>query len=274
MRTHPLLAALFLLLLLLLTGCTVRSSAPDPLQATHLPCSTLLERGFACQGEPPSSPAWAAIDHPEGEAWQWEEDPTLLAVLVSPDEQGPSGWTPGLYLLHGDQVLGFEGWREWLGDTGWMPVLLVFPRSDGTDAWEEDGALHLGLAGSAEHGCPSDALEAVIRPRLHQEGVELVVELRGVPYLALPDAPVEVRDHGEWRQVDPEELAEEGSVELSGFSALVQEEGPTGELRLLAGSEVPWLQLQHHDGFIEVDFDHGCEVEGFTGATLALVTEL
>lgn len=220
---------------------------------------------------PPDS-GWLSVDHAEGEAWEWAPDPSLRVILVHPPEPGTErDWTPGLYVEWGEELVGFETTRAWREDTGLVPLLVASPRSEGTEAHVDGDALVLGLNGSEEHGCPADALEVRISPRTGAPASGVLVEVSGVAYFLLPPEPLWLECGGEWTELSFEELEELGSIEVGDWSRLGQHSEAVGEVYLWPVGEVPWFQLQHHEGLVEVDLDHSCEDPDFTGASLSLV---
>lgn len=204
--------------------------------------------------EEPPGPAWAPVDDPAGPAWGLAEDPAWV-VAVADDTAGT--YTRGVYVRHDDAVLATWTTRAWLDDEGWVPLVLALPRTDGTALGRVDGdTLVLALDGSDEHGCPAHDLEA--RVTVGPDGVSLA--LAGIPYLALPRAgTLTVADtDGRWTG-DADDLGVDESEVFAGVTALgadaLQPDGPL----LTAEEPLPWLQIEGHDGFLEVDFDHGCE---------------
>lgn len=236
------------------------------------PASAPRGEGVVGEEAAPAAEGWLALDHPEGEAWEWAADPSLRVVLVHPPEEGAArDWTPGLYVLWGEEILGFETTRTWRQDVGLVPLLVAGPRSDGTEAHVEEGALVLGLSGSEEHGCPPDALEVRVSPRAEAPGAGVLLEVEGVAYFLLPPETLWLEAGGRWRELTIVELEELGSIEMSDWSRLRQGSEQLGELYLWPQEAVPWFQLQHHEGLVEVDLDHSCEAPDFQLPTLSLV---
>lgn len=207
--------------------------------------------GAAC-AEPTSSPAWLPVDDPIGPAW--ERDGTPWRVAVADDEAG--AYTRGVYLRRGDHLLAAWTERAWLGDEGWVPLLLALPRAGEEEPGSVDGeALVLALDGSEEHGCPAHALEV----RVTIEDDAPVLDVHGVPYLALPaEGALEV-DHAEGRWTAEASTLSEPHA-FSGATTLAADALGAGAL-LTVEVALPWLQLEPWGGFVEVDFDHGCEAD-------------
>ncbi len=216
---------------------------------------------------PPGS-GWSRAPHPRGLLWERSTPAVgdLRALVVqSPADSGVGAPESGLYLsLAGDDWLSAEVERPWRGDVGPVPLVLVGMEA-GSPAWVEmeGDSLELGLVGSPEHGCDPEPGDVRVR---ELPGMALEVAFSVVPYLALPlDSQVSValadgarRDlEGDLHGLRPgESLVLEGAlrVEATHGAHLV---GVEAEVDGKAG--LPWVQLQRHEGFWEVDFDHGCE---------------
>lgn len=230
--------------------------------------STLL----ACSDTPsPAKTGFIAAPDARGHAWAWQEDPSLRVVLL----RGPE--VPGLLVERGERALALEA--DWGLGPMQLPVLLLSPRSDGTEplAADDSPGLHLLLAGSAEHGCPADDLELDLLPR--RDGDELVLEIHisGIPYLALPtEGLITVADDLGVAQIEAQQVCEQqSSQEFQGFRWL-RYEGPTlGLIDIQAESEVPWFQVQGHSGLVELDMDHACEsATPIERADLTMITRM
>lgn len=222
------------LLALLLVACAPPVTAPQPAAGT----------GFT------------AVADPRGPAWTWDADPTLQVTLYT-DPALP----PGLLVQRGASSLDLPV-DYGLGPMD-LPLIIVGPRADGTPPLAADPSpgLHLLLAGSTEHGCPADDLELDLLPVAQGDRVLVLVQISGVPYLALPADGRITTDSAQGEVgLDAAEVAPEGaSIELSQVRALSVRGSSLGDLALRAEPPVPWAQLQGHGDFIEVDFDHSCE---------------
>lgn len=215
---------------------------------------------------------FSVADDDRGPAWTWDHDPSLRVVLLQ-----RSDLPPGLMVQHGDRTLSMPV-DYGLGPMD-LPVLLVFPRSDGAEplAADDSPGLHLLLAGSDEHGCPADDLELDLWVQPDGDELRVDVLVSGVPYLALPpDARITVVDDGGARVLEADQVCADGaSLELSGLRRLSVTDSSLGPLELSVQGALPWAQLQGHGDFIEVDFDHSCEQsDSFTAASLHLQARL
>jgi hypothetical protein len=251
-----LLARRLLLLLLLATACAPADRPPtaslNGLDATlDTGDSSALERG------------WRPVDHPDGPAFLWGEGPDdgVQLVLRSTDDDE---WTLGVGIIRDGSPLATRSERKWFGRPGWVPVLLAGPRTDGTpplDAIDGD-TLALALAGSPEHGCQENDLQVAIHVDAETRDIDMAVW--GVPYLALPPGPLVVTDaEGRSRVTPHPDSAWVGTTveSLDAGDAL-------GGVTVLLDPPSPWLQLQGHEDFTEVDLDHSCEVPDFKGAAI------
>ncbi len=213
----------------------------------------------ALQPDPAPSTGFSKAHDPRGPAWSWDQDPRLRVVLFHGHD------SHGLRIeFDGDALVSGPADADG-GDR--LPVVLVWPRSDGTPplAADDSPGLHLLLAGSAEHGCPTDDLELDLLPSWTDDGLQLDITFDGIPYMTLPQVGriLSVDSQGQ-HVTDPQDLVTgRTSFEHDGFQRLKAVGTPLGTVELWVDEPLPWLQLQGHDSFVEVDVDHSCEEPGF-----------
>jgi hypothetical protein len=226
----------------------------------------------ACSDEAsPPGTGFIRVQDDRGHAWTWLEDPSLRVVLYNTPD------VPGLLIERGDRSLSFVA--DWGLGPKQLPVLLVTPRSDGTDplAADDSPGLHLLLAGSAEHGCPADDLELDLVPRW--DGDELILDIRisGILYLALPtEGLVTVADDLGVVQIEAQQVCQQqASQEFEGFRWLRYEGHQLGVIDLHAAQPMPWFQVQGHSQLVELDMDHACEAaDPMLRADLTMIARL
>ncbi|MFT4978968.1 MAG: hypothetical protein ACI8S6_004878 [Myxococcota bacterium] len=212
---------------------------------------------------------WSEVAHRAGRAWRWhgadEGEDEIEVVVVEGAEQ----WTDGFYIRRGEALLATWSSREWAEEAGWVPLLLVgFDEEPFTVG---DTIVFQGR-GSSEHGCDG-VTWLFITFSLDEEGtlgVEVAAE--GMPYFALP---------AEGALVAADGVAVEG-VDLATLEASIVLDGvrsaelalPWGPLRIEAEEAIPWMQLQPHEDFVELDLDHSCEIDGVEQISVLLRTSM
>jgi len=192
-----------------------------------------------------------------GQAWRWLGDEDVEIIIV-PEPSGE--WEDGIYICRGEDMLATWSQRPWADTPGWVPMLLV--GLDGEPYTIED-TLVIKAIGSAEHGADPETW-VLITPTHRDDGsVGVAVEIDGMPYLAMPpDSSVEQLNG------DPVRIpGEEGAV-LEDVRS-VRLATPWGALGFALEQPVPWMQLQPHEDFLELDFDHSAE-QGVTSLDMRL----
>jgi hypothetical protein len=218
----------------------------------------------AVEADPPAA-MFRRVPHPTGAAWRWPDEVPVEVVLVEPATPDLTG---GLYIRRGDLDLAAWTTRSWLGDEGWVPVVLAGRRPGLRPQTSAGSTLHLNLAGSTEHGCPDVGVAVSVRA-VGETAVE--VSLVGVPYLSLPpDAVISAWSEEGLQRWRPGDLAPDDQVWLTAPRRLVAVSPDMGVVELEFPVPPPVLQLQGWDGFVEVDFDHGCESGEWAGGPVVL----
>lgn len=248
--------------------------------------------------------SWSAISHPAGEAWQWSVDTDVVVAIANgnPTREEGSVWTRGVYIFNGTRILAtWLDYYEFYEDDRWIPLFLVVPAPGGAASDTSTDSLVLDLIGSSEHGCGDlglDVVEMTITPSLvsSSSAIDFSVDVSGVPYMSLPPTGTITVEHSDGETpIDAEDQAfGEDSDEFTSLDSpdprVVSEIGRGGATFFpnmsIVSNDPPWTQVQGHwysdggspaveDGFIELDWDHGCEESyGMTSLELLVTTRL
>lgn len=204
---------------------------------------------------------FSAEAHPAGQAWRWLGDADVLLVLA---DEGAHEWMAGLHVIHSGQSL--STWST--EDSRWYPLLLAWPNGA---PFTIENTVVAPLSGSSEHDCDPEtwAFFTVSTDSAGHLDVHLTVE--GMPYLILPRDGLLQHVNGAPQSVGLATLT--GEQVWHGVTS-VELDLPWGGLRLESPETgIPWLQLQGHPDFVEVDFDHSCDAPGVSRVVFTLHTQ-
>lgn len=236
---------------------------------------------------PPVTTGWSVSPHEAGPSWVWNQDPALRVVLV--DDFAPAPWGRGLYFIYDEQVHGMLMSNHYSCEPRWSPLILVTPRGSDPLISATD-ALVLAVSASESHDCDRlgyHEATAIVSAQATSTGIDITTEVDGTAYFAFPpDGTVEVEHmNGTTSHSAPDLVAGEdtlGTYENLAVTGATSSGSALGTITLSVSPSLPWFQIQggarcssaSPSGFVEVDDDHSCLVEGFDRPTFTLHTHI